>query len=117
RAITRRTGRTMAEGPDKELVNLLHVGKTGGTAVKHALRTALHAGGYCIRLCRHGVRLRDVPPGEKVVFFVRDPASRFVSGFYSRLRQGRPRYTSPWSRAEKAAFGRFGTPNDLAAAL
>ena len=37
-----------------------------------------------VHLHRHAVRLRDVPVGEKFFFFVRDPVSRFVSGFHSR---------------------------------
>jgi hypothetical protein len=40
-----------------------------------------------------------------------------VSGFNSRLRQGQPRYFKPWTPAEKTAFERFTTPNQLALAL
>ena len=48
---------------------------------------------------------------------MRDPVSRFVSGFHSRQRQGRPRYSGRWSEQERDAFGRFGTSDRLAAAL
>ncbi len=51
------------------------------------------------------------------MFIVRNPISRFVSGFHSRKRQGRPRYQSPWSSGEEVAFSRFSTPNALANAL
>ena len=100
----------------RQPIHFLHIGKTGGTAVKHALRQA-EDHRYGMFLHPHGVRLRDVPEGERVIFFVRDPISRFVSAFHSRKRQGQPRYFSPWSPGERVAFQRFGTPNELAAAL
>lgn len=58
-----------------------------------------------------------MPEGEKVIFFLRDPISRFVSGFYSRKRQGLPRIFNPWKENEKIAFEEFSTPNQLALAL
>jgi hypothetical protein len=51
------------------------------------------------------------------MFFLRDPLTRYVSGFYSRQRQGQPRLYVPWSDEEKLAFERFGTPNQLAHGL
>lgn len=98
------------------VVHVLHIGKTGGTAVKFALTSAGETN-VDIRLHDHHVTLRDVPYGEQVVFFVRDPVSRFVSGFYSRQRQGRPRYHVPWSNDESDAFETFDTANALATAL
>lgn len=96
-------------------LHFLHIGKTGGTAIKHALGAYAEDGS--LRLHGHGTRLCDIPPGESVVFAVRGPADRFVSAFYSRQRQGRPRYDIPWTPDEAAAFGRFGTPNELANGL
>jgi hypothetical protein len=61
--------------------------------------------------------LRNVPIGDKVVFFVRDPLKRFVSAFNSRKRLDQPRYYCPWSFGEEAAFRRFHTPNELAQTL
>ena len=52
-----------------------------------------------------------------IFFFVRDPIDRFVSGFYSRKREGRPRYNFEWSSEEREAFGTFDTPNHLAISL
>jgi len=101
----------------KQVVHFLHIGKTGGTAVRHALREHPVTRRFVIRLHPHEVKLRDVPVGEGVIFFVRDPITRFVSAFYSRQRQGQPRYLSPWSPAEKEAFDYFTTPNQLAVAL
>lgn len=101
----------------KPLLHFLHIGKTGGSALKHALKPHRSSGRYQIVLHKHGVRLRDIREGEKFMFAVRDPLSRFVSGFYSRQREGRPRIHSPWSPAEKVAFERFSTPDALGVAL
>jgi len=101
----------------KKTLHVLHLGKTGGTAVKHALEGFPETAGFRIHLCGHHFRLRDVPEGDMVVFFVRHPLSRFVSGFHSRARQGQPRYFSPWTEAEARAFQDFRTPNGLGEAL
>ena len=111
-------------------LHLLHIGKTGGTALKHALRTERLA--YYkpenahkfpetpygrIQLHGHRFRMEDVPPGDYATFFVRDPISRMVSGFYSRLDEGRPHYGSKWTPDERTAFEAFPTPQSLASAL
>ena len=101
----------------KPVAHFLHLSKTGGTAIKHALRPYLDTGRYIIKLHPHKVTLADVPVGEKFFFFLRDPESRFVSGFYSRQRQGRPRIHVPWTVGEEKAFSRFATANELAKAL
>ena len=102
-------------------VHFLHIGKTGGTAIKAALaEDIILTQKYRIHLHRqerHNLALKNIPEGEKVFFFLRDPLTRFVSGFYSRQRQGRPRHNLPWSDRERAAFKIFTTPNDLALAL
>lgn len=91
-------------------LHLLHIGKTGGTAVRTALgkRVVVHG---------HDDVLPDIPAGEQVVFFVRDPVTRFVSAFYSRQRQGRPLTFHPWTEGEEKAFTTFAGPADLARAL
>jgi hypothetical protein len=111
-------------------VHFLHIGKTGGTAIKSALHGAglgyfkpenahkfaqTDYGG--IQLHDHGYWLEHVPPGEHAIFFVRDPISRMISGFQSRLRKGQPRYYSEWSPAEREAFEVFPTPERLAHGL
>lgn len=111
-------------------VHFLHIGKTGGTAISTALGDAGLAyweatdpSGYPvspygrIELHRHAFKMRDLPPGDHAVFFVRDPISRMVSGFYSRLHKGMPRYRSEWTERERAAFEAFPTPQRLATAL
>jgi hypothetical protein len=96
-------------------VHLLHIGKTGGTAVKAALGEAESAPSLIIH--PHEISLRDIPAGDGVIFFVRDPITRFVSGFYSRKRQGRPSHDVPWTREERRAFEQFETPDALATAI
>lgn len=98
-------------------IHVLHVRKTGGTAVKFALRGHLKCKRHRLVLHEHDFRLTDVPVGEGVVVFLRDPISRFISGFNSRLRQGRPRYHRPWTDGERAAFAVFADPCVLAEAL
>ncbi len=95
--------------------HFLHIPKTGGTAVAEALQP--YAETHRIRLQPHHVPLAKVPAGDGVFFFVRDPIERFVSAFNSRLRQGAPRYASPWKDGEERAFRTFATPNQLAEAL
>src|SRR5689334_19331398 len=95
--------------------HFIHVGKTGGSAVKYALAPV--AGRFQIVLHPHETTLPDIPVGERVFFFLRDPLTRFVSGFNSRKRCGRPRIFSPWNRAERRAFNRFSTALELARAL
>ena len=50
---------------------------------------------------------------RKAVFALRDPLTRFISGFYSGLRKGAPRYDIGWSKGEKRAFSWFSTPQEL----
>jgi hypothetical protein len=100
-----------------ERAHFLHLGKTGGTAIKAALAPFVDSGPYTILLHPHHVGLREVPRNERFFFAVRDPADRFVSGFYSRQRQGMPRYHEPWTPEEAEAFRRFSTANALAVAI
>lgn len=101
----------------KRVVHFLHIGKTGGSAINHALEPYPETARYIIKRHNHEITLRDVPRGQGVIFFLRDPLSRFASGFNSRLRRGEPKAHIPWSAAEEEAFSRFDTPNRLATAL
>ena len=109
--------KTIQKIQGKEFIHFLHIGKTGGTAIKHVLRDYQTHYNFIIYLHKHNFILRDIPKNEKFIFFVRDPVDRFISGFYSRLRQGQPKYFSPWSDGESRAFFHFKTPNELALAL
>jgi hypothetical protein len=98
----------------------LHIGKTGGTA----LRDAFHAhnatkGETRIGSLSHKYSLRKIVEenqAELLIFFVREPVSRFVSGFNSRLRKGRFG-DHDWHFGERIAFRIFSTPNALGEAL
>lgn len=96
-------------------VHVLHISKTGGTAVKAALGPVAEAFG--ILLHPHEITLDRIPAGERIVFFAREPVSRFVSAFNARLRAGRPRYNEQNTADELIAFDHFSTPNALAEAL
>ena len=105
-----------SSGEPRQL-HFLHIGKTGGTAIRHALRPFSDGPAARITLHQHHTTLAEIPPGDRVMFTLRDPAARFVSGFNSRLRQGRPRFDIPWRPEEAEAFRAFPTANDLANAL
>jgi tRNA-dihydrouridine synthase len=98
---------------------MLHIGKTGGTYTRHIISSIPAAEGM-IRFLPHGFNLETALnnfPHEHAIFAIRNPLAIFVSGFNSRLRQGRPRYNNPWSANETIAFSAFQTPNELAEAL
>jgi hypothetical protein len=97
--------------------HFLHIGKSGGTAVKTALKPLVDSGPFDLVLHRHPFTLARIPEGEAFFFSLRDPIERFVSGFSSRQREGRPRHYRPWGPQERLAFSRFETANALALAL
>jgi hypothetical protein len=98
-------------------IHFLHIGKTGGTAIREALAPHHSLPTHQLFFPGHNVTLRDVPVGDKIVFVVRDPLSRFLSGFNGRLREDRPRYHYPWTDGERVAFEHFTSPDELAEAL
>lgn len=105
-------------------VHVLHIRKSGGTAMNFAFKQARERAGGDLQTPfgplikhKHSVKLEDVPDGELAVFAVRDPVTRFVSGFYSRLRKGAPRHHVEWTDAERRAFEWFSSPQELADAL
>ena len=102
---------------DKQLVHILHIGKTGGTAITYALKKHLWGKKNVIIPHLHHVTLMDIPQGEKVFFVLRDPVNRFVSSFNDRKRKGLKRYYAAWSKQEQRAFEFFLSPNDLALSL
>jgi hypothetical protein len=115
RSIERRIG----WGADRrEPVHFLHIGKNAGTQVG-LIAEQINAAGRPVRIVKHGhtVSLRDLPPGDRYFFSIRNPESRFVSGFYSRKRKGQPRIYSEWTAHEAEAFRRFEHANNLAEAL
>jgi hypothetical protein len=112
-----RTGSLLSRVRGQRVAHMLHIRKTGGTAVKAALAGIETPANLRLMLHPHRVSLRDVPASDDVFFFLRDPVARFVSGFESRRREGRPAHYHPWSPAERRAYERFATAEELAAAL
>lgn len=109
--------RTVARFTGRMNVHYLHIRKTGGTAIKSALSTHIYTPNAVLHLHPHRIRLSDIPRGDKLFFAVRDPVSRYVSGFMSRLNQSRPATFVPWSEKETEAFETFSDPESLALAL
>jgi hypothetical protein len=105
-------------------VHFLHVSKAGGSALRHAIRASrAQAGGRLsspwgrLRSHDHSFRFMDVGSDDMAVITLRDPVTRFVSGFLSRLRKGAPRYYNEWTANEGRSFEWFSSPRELADAL
>src|ERR1700761_2318781 len=111
-ALMNRKRRLLGRVRGKPVAHLIHVGKTGGTALKQTLLPYVDAGAYTLFLHGHSMTLQRLVPGEKAFFFQRDPISKFASAFYYRQREGRPHYHIPWRPYEAAAFAHFETAND-----
>jgi hypothetical protein len=104
--------------PDGASLHFLHIGKCAGTRIGEIAALLNAAGtGRPIVVHHHDVSLRDLPPGAPYFFSIRDPISRFYSGFYSRRREGRPRLYHPWTEHDRRAFADFEHANDLAESL
>ncbi len=99
-------------------VHFLHIGKTGGTAIKFMMAEAgVRQLKFRFVAHSHRARLTSIPMGEPYFFSIRDPISRFVSGFYSRKRKGQPRIFVEWTAEEEFAFRKFPDATDLAESL
>jgi hypothetical protein len=96
-------------------IHVLHVGKTGGTALKAALAPFAAQGKFVLH--GHTTRCCDCPAGSLIFFAVRHPVDRFVSAFNSRLRRGRPRFDYPRSLRQAIVFSLFRSPCALAEGL
>ncbi|NRB36108.1 MAG: hypothetical protein HRU31_15480 [Rhodobacteraceae bacterium] len=99
-------------------IHFLHVSKAAGSQINDIIKQ-INAGRDRQKLIshQHEVWLQHLPPDARYVFNMRDPASRFKSGFYGRKRKGRPRNNIEWSGDEHRAFLAFPHANDLAEAL
>ena len=100
---------------------ILHIGKTGGSYLRSVLRHNRKRWTQPIDLLGHDATLKSTRrthgANRRLGLTIRDPATRFVSAFYSRLRQGRPTYQFTWSVDEAAAFHWFSEAETLARAL
>ncbi len=103
--------------PKKEIVHFLHINKNAGTQLRHVIEQVNATAGIALKREPHKVTLPGIPADARYFFSIRDPISRFKSGFYCRKRKGQPRYHSEWTRYERPAFETFEHANDLAEAL
>ena len=102
----------------RKTIHFLHIGKCAGTQLKLICdQVNSLEPGVRIVYHNHWVRLVDLTGGDPYFFSIRDPFTRFVSGFYSRKRKGQPRKLVEWTAHEAQAFGIFEHANDLAESL
>lgn len=100
------------------LVHFLHIGKCAGTTIKALIQSINQDRQIPLILAHpHRIGLADLPIGSRYFFSIRNPVTRFYSGFYGRKREDQPRLYVPWSETEQKAFERFPEANDLAEAL
>tara|TARA_B100001057_G_scaffold490230_1_gene578068 strand:- start:1318 stop:2028 length:711 start_codon:yes stop_codon:yes gene_type:complete len=88
-------------------IAFLHIGKTAGTQIMH-VANQLNDYGVNIKKYHHFIKLADIPSNTKFFFSIRNPATRFVSGFYSRKKK------NDHTLHEKKAFENFNHANDVA---
>ena len=111
----RRTRRSTAA---RRVIYFLHIGKAAGSQVKAMMAQVNQARRDILFLGQdHDVTLADLPQPADYFFSIRDPITRFRSGFYSRKRRGRPLNDVAWTEYEEAAFTRFEHASELAEAL
>lgn len=108
--------RKEAKRKNKSLLFYLHIGKTGGTAIKNALGLKsqhLETQDFIIVPPRdHRFNLRDTRKGDKVFFSIREPKKRVISGFHSRKRKNNSNIYY-----EKEVLNYFKTGIEMAEAL
>jgi hypothetical protein len=63
--------------PPQRPLHFLHIGKTGGTAIKHAIGPLASIKNLVLH--PHSVRLSDIPAGERV-FFCLTPSAPPAAG-------------------------------------
>jgi hypothetical protein len=103
---------------NRRCVYFLHIGKNAGTQIgslAHQLNE-LSRKNMIVRQPHH-VLLWALPREDPYFFSIRNPISRFRSGFYSRKRKGQPRYNVAWSPHDEIAFAEFEHANELAESL
>jgi hypothetical protein len=109
-----------AQRSAKRRFAFLHIGKTGGSAIKEAINKNLElTGERKIAVFGHRAQLPEIVENglkHDLCFTVREPVSRFISGFNSRIRGGRDGMHG-WKPREIPVFERFASPNELAEAL
>jgi len=88
----------------------MHIPKTGGTGVNAFGKSLVERGHRFPCIFGHGWTVQEILenfPKIQINFILRDPLSKMISGFNSRIRQGRPTYNSIWTPGEASAFTLF----------
>lgn len=99
-------------------IHFLHIGKCAGSQIAQIARQVNRISDTRkIIKHRHDVFLRNINAQAYYFFSIRDPMSRFKSGFYSRKRKGPPRLNVEWNIDDTFAFETFEHANDLAESL
>jgi hypothetical protein len=102
-----------ADLPEADIL-FLHIGKTGGTALRSVIEGAEGKQKPALLMHRHTLEMvLEARPEARVGFFIRDPLARFVSGFLSRQRKGQPRYFSEWKPKEAKIFAAYDSVDAL----
>ena len=103
---------------DLNTVHFLHIGKCAGTTIRVLIDEINQKSGYPKMVAHpHRTTLADLWASSdcpSYFFSIRNPITRFYSGFYSRKRKGLPRIYVEWSDLERQAFEYFNDANDLA---
>jgi hypothetical protein len=101
-------------------IGFLHIPKTGGTSINGFGKLLISKGYNFPTVFNHEWSVKDIVyhfSNIKLTFVLRDPLSRIISGFNSRLRQGRPTFNHMWSSNEASAFALFPSAEHLLDAM
>lgn len=101
----------------KKIMHILHIDKCGGTFVMDFFESVDSPVDYKLILNPHDVFLTDVKANEVAMVTLRNPVTRFISGFNCRKRMGKPLDLIPYTVSEEKVFKVFQTADALACAL
>lgn len=94
----------------------IHIGRTAGTAFRLSISSNPTLS-QKVNYNKHNITLPDLSPKSKIIFCVRDPVDRFVSGFYQRKnklkRHISENQVSSWCKKEVAALDSYQDINHL----
>ena len=102
--------------PIKHL-DFMHIGKCAGNQIESLLTQISNQSDFTFTFHQHEIKLRHLDSAVPYFFSIRNPISRFFSGFYSRKRKGQPKFYNPWTSHEEKSFQYFPHANNLAESL